>query len=107
MTESDQSVLLRHASLILALVNVLQPVAHEVLAQHVGADKEAELTGSLRFLIRQRYVRALPGRFYRTTWLGQNALWSRVLTKKRDIQRMWYLSELSDRIRRGEAGGDS
>lgn len=94
----------KNASLILGLINVLQPVHYEILAQEFREEHEDELLEHLEFLESRRLIRALPEDRYRTTWKGQRWLWSRVLTERRDVQRLWYLSELSDRIRRDEGG---
>ena len=104
MTEPDASTLLRNASLVLGLINVLQPVPYAALLDEFGQDRRDDLSESLRFLTSRKLVRALPDRSYRATWLGQGSLWSAVLSRKRDIHRMWYLSDLSDRRRRGEKG---
>ena len=104
MSGQGPVMLFRNASLILGMINVLQPVSEEVLLRELGEDRRVDLTDSLSFLQSKKYVRSLPGRSYRTTWEGQRALWSKVLSRSRDIQRMWYLSDLSDRYRNGGEG---
>ena len=107
MSSTNSGNLVRNSSLMLGLINVLQPVSRDDLIGELGDRGQDDFEESLQFLISRSLVRELPHQVYRTTRIGQNALWSNVLTQTRDIHRMWYLSELSDRRRRDEKGGAS
>ena len=97
----------RDASLLLGLINVMQPVSITDIIEALGAENRDEVGVVLKFLVSRKLVRELPQDSYRTTWAGQQAIRSKVLRKNRDIQRMWRLSELSDNIRRSEEGDAS
>ena len=94
----------RNASVLLGLINVTQPVSYENLVEAMGDDVEGELLNALRFLVARRLVKQLPGHQYRTTWAGQRAVGPKLISKKRDVDRMWYLSQLSDSCRKNEGG---
>ena len=104
MTQIDRGAMLKNTSLVLGMINVLQPVSWDVLLGQFGPDRAEDLVTSLKILNTKKLIRKLPAQSYRTTWAGQNSLWSDVLTKGRDIQRMWYLSDLSDNCRRDKKG---
>lgn len=107
MSDGDFTDLMRNASLVLGLINVLQPITRKDLDAKFGTGREAELNQGIGFLKEQRLIRELPSSRYRTTWKGQQALWSRLLTRRRDVQRLWYLSDLSDQRRRGGEEGET
>jgi len=90
----------RRASLILGLVNVYQPVARGFLLQEADVEDEDEFSELLGFLTSRGLIRKLPGNEFRTTWLGQQSLSSGLTGQRRDVQRMWFLSDRSDERRR-------
>lgn len=94
----------RHASLLLTLINVAQPIPRDELLAGMGDVDEVEVHAALKFLISRGLVKQLPGDTYRTTWDGQEAQFSRVLRTARDVHRMWHLSHLSDELRRNGKG---
>lgn len=100
---------IRNASLLLGVVNILQPVTRAHLLNEFGEKRDGELDSTLAFLIEHRLLKSLPGDSYRTTWKGQQSFWSEALARQRDIRRLWYLSDLSDGVRRNrlKKGGDS
>lgn len=92
----------RDASLVLGLINVYQPVSRESLFEKLDEKRRGSLGDALRFLVSQGLVRTLPEDMLRTTWEGQQALSFGVIGRRRDLQRMWHLANLSDECRRQE-----
>lgn len=91
-------------SLILGLINIYQPIGIDDLAKSMGQKNEGGLLSSIKVLLDRDLIKALPDRKYRTTWKGQQAMWSPVLARQRDIQRMWYLAELTSKQDRDKEG---
>ena len=97
--------ILRVYSLVLGLINVLQPISRDSLITELRDHNKDDIEESLQFLVSRKMILDLPNDMYRTTWLGQKSLRSTIITKKLDIHRMWHLSDLSDKQRRrGEKG---
>lgn len=98
--------LLKNASLVLGIVNVLQPVALDSLEAELGSGNPEDLRDALKFLKDRGWIKELPNSRYRTTWKGQSSMWSQTLQIERDVQRLWFLSNYSDRRRSGGEEGD-
>lgn len=107
MSEQPYPVGYRSVSLVLNFVNVTQPVTRDEVVGALSGGDEQGIDAALHFLVEQQLIKQLPRDEFRTTWSGQQAIASRVLRKARDVQRMWHLSDLSDKMRRGEGGDDS
>ena len=91
-------------SLVLGLINVLQPVSRDSIVDGLKGHRRDDVDEYLQFLVSRKLILKLPDDMYRTTWLGQKSIRSNIITTKLDTHRMWRLSDLSDKRRRGEKG---
>lgn len=102
--KTDSVKLLRRTTFVLGLVNVHQPISRTNLLPLSPEDSAEDLNEVLSVLEKNGLIRRIPGDQFRTTWKGQNSLWSPGLKKTRDVHRMWQLSDESDKLRNERKG---
>jgi hypothetical protein len=82
----------RDEMMMLALVNVLQPVTYEALAKFVSEDiSRSKLWPLIRSLRNRELLTTLQTEEYVVTPKGRAAIFTPALRKRRDISRMRYL----------------